>query len=752
MVSVILSVFNRKETLKDSLLSVAKQQGNELEIIVIDNGSSENIYSIIEEIDLSIIRYYRLSRNFGQSYARNVGIELARGEIIAFQDSDVIWLPGRLETQLNEMQGYDFSFCDFERRGLRYPNIKVDDDNLYEQILHCPSIGSSTLFCRKDILNEIGRFDENYRFFEGYDLSLRLCKKFRGRYIDKVLYYEKEREYQVREDENANEGMRAYCSLLRKYWTDIVGKGYVEEWISGIKRFKEDCDSVVYEYEIKKIANFIQTAKENSQILNHTNQDYVRNILHEVVDAGIEFKNTAPTFGKGSIEKNTISIQNKGIDINELIYSFKTEISTLCTNFGNTGFMGFPDAGNSVSGLVGAIFSDFMQQNLINESYCAPIATKMEIEVIKTLRNLCGYKEIAQINEISELGGIITYGGTGSNAIAMMMARERKKSRTMYTGIRKPEYFKVIVPKGIGHYSIRSSLRWLGCGDQIIEVETIGYRYNLNALKEVLVKEKENVMAVVAYAGDSRTMTIEYMDKIEQLVHSIEPNIWCHADACHGFSLLFSKKMRGKVKGIEKFDSISFDPHKVLAIPYCISAFLVKEPSSFQMIVSESDLIMNEKLAFGKITPFIGSKSWISLKLWFLMKNLGIEGVGELIEQRYANAQYFKEKLYSTGCFGILNNVDYNAVAFIWKGNQKNLTDEQMNSISRRMYEKIKKEGHYYFHQFPLINDSENLNKGAIYYVLRYMSGNHNLSERDINTAVEYLVEVGRRSENEEFC
>jgi len=102
-------------------------------------------------------------------------------------------------------------------------------------------------------------------------------------------------------------------------------------------------------------------------------------------------------------------------------------------------------------------------------------------------------------------------------------------------------------------------------------------------LKKKLVENKGKVMCVVAYAGDSRTMTVDNFGKVAEIVKSVDPNIWLHADACHGFSLGFSNNLRHMIKGIEQFDSISLDPHKVLVTPYVISTLLVKDPKKLAM-------------------------------------------------------------------------------------------------------------------------------------------------------------------------
>mgnify|MGYP000881584066 CR=1 FL=1 len=441
-----------------------------------------------------------------------------------------------------------------------------------------------------------------------------------------------------------------------------------------------------------------------------------------------------------------IDVESDGTSNEELIEMFEQHILPACSNFSNTGFMGFPDAGNSITGLIGAFYADLLQQNLINESFCAPVATRMEMELINTLRKLIGYEVKEDITKVSDVGGIITYGGTGSNTTAMLLARENRKLNALEEGVKEPEKYKVVVPKNIGHYSIRSSLKWIGCGNQIIEVETDGFRYNLHELEKTLIKEAGNIMAVVAYAGDSRTMTIEHLDDVVSLVKRIDPTIWCHVDACHGFSLAFSERYRYKLKGIEKYDSISCDPHKVLALPYCCSALLLRDGNNFGLISSNSDLIMNESFAFGQITPFIGSKSWVSLKLWFVMKGLGTKGVGEMIEKRIEMAEYFANVIKSDPDFILMNKVDFNSVAFLYVGNESD--SKRINEINMLIYEKMKSEGKFYLHQFPLI-DSCKVIDGGKYNVLRYMSGNINLTKDKIDECIKYIKLLAEEAKNE---
>ena len=480
------------------------------------------------------------------------------------------------------------------------------------------------------------------------------------------------------------------------------------------------------------------------QIITKKNIEYAQKCFQEAIDIGLNFKlNNEVKEKQLSLEiiNDLMKIPYDESNVEQVISEFTQKILPYCTNFSNEKFMGFPDAGNSISGVVGAIISDFMQQNLINSSFCAPIATFTEISVIKWLREIIGYN-ISDINNIWDVGGIITYGGTGSNVTAMLLARENFNEKTMIEGVRKPKKYKIIVPKGIGHYSIRSASMWIGCGDNIVEVETKNFKYDLKKLEIALRKNKGKIMCVVAYVGDSRTMTVDNLKEIYGLVKSIDDNIWLHADACHGFSLAFSEKLKYKIEGLNLFDSISTDPHKVLSIPYCISALLVKNPQKLKLITSTSDLIMQEDFAYGQITPFIGSKSWISLKLWFAIKSFGIKGYGNLIEKRCNMAKYLKKKILNSSEFVVLNDVDINSVVFMYvkdKTEINNIHIEKLNKTSELIYERMLKDGKYYLHKFTMPDDKGVIKSDSMLIPLRYMSGNDNITEKDIDDMLEYI-------------
>jgi len=192
-ISVIIPSYNREATLLRALKSVYTQTRKPDEVIVIDDGSTDNTSTIIKR-DFPQTQYiYQANR--GVSAARNRGIQHTTGQWLAFLDSDDEWLPNKLERQLDALAlqlEHKAIHTDeiWIRNGERVNPMKKHAKSggmIFKQCLPLCSISPSSVMLHRSLFDEIGYFDETLPACEDYDLWLRLCAKFPILFVNEPL-------------------------------------------------------------------------------------------------------------------------------------------------------------------------------------------------------------------------------------------------------------------------------------------------------------------------------------------------------------------------------------------------------------------------------------------------------------------------------------------------------------------------------------------------------------------------------------
>lgn len=180
LVSVVIPVYNRAEKVKAAIDSVLGQDYDHIEIIVVDDGSSDGTPCVLDAYGGRIVTAGQENR--GVSAARNTGIRMARGEYIAFLDSDDIWLPEKISRQIQYMQERPgLLICQTEEIWIRN-GVRVNPRNIHKKIggmIFEPSlalclISPSSVMMRRSLLDVVGLFDEKLPACEDYDLWLRV--------------------------------------------------------------------------------------------------------------------------------------------------------------------------------------------------------------------------------------------------------------------------------------------------------------------------------------------------------------------------------------------------------------------------------------------------------------------------------------------------------------------------------------------------------------------------------------------------
>lgn len=191
-VSVVMPVYNAEKYVLESVQSVLDQSYENYELIIVDDASTDHSIELVTSIckDNSQVKIIRLENNGGVSHARNTGINSAKGEYIAFIDSDDIWRPDKLKLQMKFMKANNvlFSFTSYEifHEGSDKENTYVQCPQIvnYQRLLYGNPIPCFTVICHRSVFQE-HRF-ENTRH-EDYVLWLQLAKQYTLYGFDKDL-------------------------------------------------------------------------------------------------------------------------------------------------------------------------------------------------------------------------------------------------------------------------------------------------------------------------------------------------------------------------------------------------------------------------------------------------------------------------------------------------------------------------------------------------------------------------------------
>lgn len=197
-VSVIIPAFNRADTIYRSIKSVLDQTYSDLEVFVIDDASTDNTAGVVEKIADKRVHYFLREQNGGAAEARNTGVMLADTEWIAFQDSDDVWRPDKLQKQMayaKEHPEYGLIYSAYLLHPAMGDAIHIPAGisgdllcgDMYRTLLLGNVIGAPVILMKRDAFLKTGGFDATWECLEDWDFVLRVSKDYLIGYVDEVL-------------------------------------------------------------------------------------------------------------------------------------------------------------------------------------------------------------------------------------------------------------------------------------------------------------------------------------------------------------------------------------------------------------------------------------------------------------------------------------------------------------------------------------------------------------------------------------
>lgn len=192
MVSVIMPTFNREKTILRAINSILQQTYKDIEIIIVDDCSTDNTQKVVESLNNNNITYIKQDKNRGACAARNEGIKLAKGEYIAFLDSDDEWLPEKVEKQIDFLQknNVDIVFCSHisqcNGNKVIIPNKKIDSHILYRELLMENFITTGSILAKSECFKKV-KFDIKLPRLQDWDLMINMGMHFRIEHLNEIL-------------------------------------------------------------------------------------------------------------------------------------------------------------------------------------------------------------------------------------------------------------------------------------------------------------------------------------------------------------------------------------------------------------------------------------------------------------------------------------------------------------------------------------------------------------------------------------
>ncbi len=248
LVSIIIPAFNAEKYIKETLKSALGQTYKNIEVIVVDDGSTDKTAEMVKSFNDPRLIYIHQG-NKGQSAARNAGIQKAKGEYIAFLDSDDLFLPQKIERQVEFLKNHPdcglcyckiYHFFSDKPQKLFYNPVPNYSGFIFDKFLENSVVNPLAAFLRKEYLDKYGGFKDDWRRCDEQYLWLKLAfNKVKFCYLDEILAY-----YRVNENSLSNQAVY----LKETYEKILELLNMVESWLSPDERKKYPFD------ELKKSA------------------------------------------------------------------------------------------------------------------------------------------------------------------------------------------------------------------------------------------------------------------------------------------------------------------------------------------------------------------------------------------------------------------------------------------------------------------------------------------------------------------
>jgi glutamate/tyrosine decarboxylase-like PLP-dependent enzyme len=339
-----------------------------------------------------------------------------------------------------------------------------------------------------------------------------------------------------------------------------------------------------------------------------------------------------------------------------------------------------PSPSNYISAMADAIASGF---NIFSSGWFAsPAAAELEIVTLGWLLKLFNFP-------VKKGGGIFTSGGSMANLTALTTARRIKCGSDFSKAI--------IYLSDQAHSSNIKAIRVLGFKKRQVRVvpTDMEFKISLNKLKNVIAKDKlegYQPFCIIASAGTTNTGTVDPLDDIATICK--KENLWLHVDGAYGGGAILSKRGKAYLKGIEKADSLTVDPHKWFFQPYEIGCLLIKDHRWLSKTFSEKPVYLRDIEGNQSKINFYDhgielTRRFRVLKFYMSLKTFGLNAFKECVSYNITLTETLENNLRKSPKWEVISPAMLGIINFRFNPIDKDLKDSTINDLNQYISNKI---------------------------------------------------------------
>ena len=339
--------------------------------------------------------------------------------------------------------------------------------------------------------------------------------------------------------------------------------------------------------------------------------------------------------------------------------------------------------------------------------------------------------------------GLLVSGGSMANFVGLAVARNARAGYDVRErGVHGSDLPRLIVyASSETHSSVRKAVELLGLGNQALRRVRVGpdYAIDVPALRQAIAADRAAGYRPICVVGNAGTVNTGATDDLPALATLCrEESLWLHVDGAFGALAAISPALRPLVKGIELADSVAFDLHKWMYLPYEVGCTLVRDQAAHRGTFNVSPAYLasfDRGIAAGGF-PFAErgvqlSRGFRALKVWMSLKAHGVEAFARLIEQNVRQAAYLVDLITAHPRLELLAPAPLNVVCFRYAA--PGIDEDALNAMNQEILLRIQESG--------LAVPSHTVLGGR--FAIRVAITNHRSRREDFDLLAKAVVETG---------